>query len=91
MGGQLEGGNSKGQVVPRGVLSERGQFDTAVKAPLIMHKLYEVVCAKVSKQLVTKISEVIAKGQHSTVSEVVRTALSVYLQVFDGEEPAVKE
>lgn len=47
----------------------------------MVHKLYEVVCSKVTKQVVTKINMVIADGTHSSVSDVIRKALALYLDL----------
>lgn len=81
MGARLEGGRDKRQVVPVRVLSKRGEFDTRFEAPVMVHKLYEVVCSKVTKQVVTKINMVIADGTHSSVSDVIRKALALYLEL----------
>ncbi len=83
MGKGLEGQHYQRQVVPVRVLSERSVGSTRFETPVMTHRLYQVVCAKVSKQVITAINERISGGTHNTVSDIVRDALALYLDVHD--------
>ena len=57
MGTRLEGTNYQRQVVPKRVLLERGECDQRFVAPVMVHKLFEVVCSKLTKQQITTVNQ----------------------------------
>lgn len=85
MGKRLEGRNYQRQVVPVRVLRNLCEFSDRFEEPVMQHKLHEVVCAKVSKQMVDTINASIARGDYASVSDVVRSALSKHFALSDTE------
>lgn len=79
MGGRLEGTNYQRQVVPKRVLLERGECDQRFVAPVMVHKLFQVVCCKVTKDVVTRVNASIASGKYASTSDLVRAAIDLLL------------
>jgi len=75
MGKGLEGTNYQRQVVPERVLLERRECDQRFVAPVMVHKLYEVVCSKITKRDVTIINQLIADGKYKSRSSLLRHAI----------------
>ena len=80
MGTRLEGTNYQRQVVPERVLLERSERDQRFVAPVIMHKLYEIVSSKITKQDVTSINRLVFEGKYKSRSELIRAAVQKLLQ-----------
>ena len=80
MGTRLEGTNYQRQVVPKRVLLERGERDQRFVAPVMVHKLYEVVCSKLTKQDITAINQLVFEGKYKSRSELIRAAVQKLLQ-----------
>ena len=80
MGTRLEGTNYQRQVVPKRVLLERGECDQRFVAPVMVHKLYEVVCSKLTKQDITAINQLVFEGKYKSRSELIRAAVQKLLQ-----------
>ena len=80
MGGRLEGTNYQRQVVPKRVLLERGECDQGFVAPIMVHKLYEIVSSKITKQDVTIINRLVFEGKYKSRSELIRAAVQKLLQ-----------
>ena len=80
MGTRLEGTNYQRQVVPERVLLERGERDQRFVAPVMVHKLYEVVCSKLTKQDITAINQLVFEGKYKSRSELIRAAVQKLLQ-----------
>ena len=83
MGTRLEGTNYQRQVVPKRVLLERGECDQRFVAPVMVHKLYEVVCSKLTKQQITTINQLIADGKYKSRSDLMRTAITNLLKTHE--------
>ena len=80
MGTRLEGTDYQGQVVPKRVLLERGERDQRFVAPVMVHKLYEIVSSKITKQDVTIINRLVFEGKYKSRSELIRAAVQKLLQ-----------
>lgn len=80
MGGRLEGTNYQRQVVYKRVLLERGECDRSFVAPIEVHKLYEVVCSKITKRDVTKINQLVADNVYKSRSSLIRQAIEELLK-----------
>ena len=80
MGTRLEGTNYQRQVVPERVLLERGERDQRFVAPVMVHKLYEIVSSKITKQDVTSINRLVFEGKYKSRSELIRAAVQKLLQ-----------
>ena len=80
MGTRLEGTNYQRQVVPERVLLERGERDQRFVAPVMVHKLYEIVSSKITKQDVTIINRLVFEGKYKSRSELIRAAVQKLLQ-----------
>lgn len=83
MGTRLEGTHYQRQVVPKRVLLERGECDQRFVAPVMVHKLYEVVCSKLTKQQITTINQLIADAKYKSRSELMRTAITNLLKTHE--------
>ena len=80
MGTRLEGTNYQRQVVPERVLLERGECDQRFVAPVMVHKLYEIVSSKITKQDVAGINRLVFEGKYKSRSELIRAAVQKLLQ-----------
>jgi len=80
MGKGLEGTNYQRQVVPERVLLERRECDQRFVAPVMVHKLYEVVCSKITKRDVTIINQLIADGKYKSRSSLLRHAIQALIK-----------
>ena len=80
MGGRLEGTNYQRQVVYKRVLLERGECGQRFVAPIEVHKLYEVVCSKITKRDVTKINQLVADNVYQSRSSLIRKAIQELLK-----------
>ena len=83
MGTRLEGTNYQRQVVPKRVLLERGECDQRFVAPVMVHKLFEVVCSKLTKQQITTVNQLIADGRYKSRSDLMRTAITNLLKTHE--------
>ena len=83
MGTRLEGTNYQRQVVPKRVLLERGECDQRFVAPVMVHKLFEVVCSKLTKQQITTVNQLIANGRYKSRSDLMRTAITNLLKTHE--------
>ena len=83
MGTRLEGTNYQRQVVPKRVLLERGECDQRFVAPVMVHKLFEVVCSKLTKQQITTVNQLIADGKYKSRSDLMRTAITNLLKTHE--------
>ena len=83
MGTRLEGTNYQRQVVPKRVLLERGECDQRFVAPVMVHKLFEVVCSKLTKQQITTVNQLIADGRYKSRSDLMRTAITNHLKTHE--------
>ena len=83
MGTRLEGTDYQGQVVPKRVLLERGECDQRFVAPVMVHKLFEVVCSKLTKQQITTVNQLIADGRYKSRSDLMRTAITNLLKTHE--------
>ena len=83
MGTRLEGTNYQRQVVPERVLLERGECDQRFVAPVMVHKLFEVVCSKLTKQQITTVNQLIADGKYKSRSDLMRTAITNLLKTHE--------
>ena len=83
MGTRLEGTNYQRQVVPERVLLERGECDQRFVAPVMVHKLFEVVCSKLTKQQITTVNQLIADGRYKSRSDLMRTAITNLLKTHE--------
>ena len=80
MGTRLEGTNYQRQVVPERVLLERSERDQRFVAPVMVHKLYEIVSSKITKQDVDGINRLVFEGKYKSRSELIRAAVRKLLQ-----------
>ena len=80
MGTRLEGTNYQRQVVPERVLLQPGDSSQRFVAPIMVHKLYEVVCSKLTKQDITAINQLVFEGKYKSRSELIRAAVQKLLQ-----------
>ena len=80
MGTRLEGTDYQRQMVPERVLLERGERDQRFVAPVMVHKLYEVVCSKITKRDVTIINQLIADGKYKSRSSLLRHAIQALIK-----------
>ena len=83
MGTRLEGTNYQRQMVPKRVLLERGECDQRFVAPVMVHKLFEVVCSKLTKQQITTVNQLIADGRYKSRSDLMRTAITNLLKTHE--------
>ena len=83
MGTRLERTNYQRQVVPKRVLLERGECDQRFVAPVMVHKLFEVVCSKLTKQQITTVNQLIADGRYKSRSDLMRTAITNLLKTHE--------
>ena len=80
MGTELEGRHYQRQVVPERVLLQPGDSSQRFVAPIMVHKLYEVVCSKLTKQDITAINQLVFNGKYKSRSELIRAAVQKLLQ-----------
>ena len=80
MGTELEGRHYQRQVVPERVLLQPGDSSQRFVAPIMVHKLYEVVCSKLTKQHITAINQLVFEGKYKSRSELIRAAVQKLLQ-----------
>ena len=80
MGTELEGRHYQRQVVPERVLLQPGDSSQRFVAPVMVHKLYEVVCSKLTKQDITAINQLVFEGKYKSRSELIRAAVQKLLQ-----------
>ena len=83
MGTRLEGTNYQRQVVPKRVLLERGECDQRFVAPVMVHKLFEIVSSKLTKQQITTVNQLIADGRYKSRSDLMRTAITNLLKTHE--------
>ena len=83
MGRGLAGTDYQRQVVPKRVLLERGECDQRFVAPVMVHKLFEVVCSKLTKQQITIVNQLIADGKYKSRSDLMRTAITNLLKTHE--------
>ena len=80
MGTELEGRHYQRQVVPERVLLQPGDSSQRFVAPRMVHKLYEFVCSKLTKQDITAINQLVFEGKYKSRSELIRAAVQKLLQ-----------
>ena len=80
MGKGLERTNYQRQVVPERVLLQPGDSSQRFVAPVMVHKLYEVVCSKITKRDVTIINQLIADGKYKSRSSLLRHAIQALIK-----------
>ena len=80
MGKGLEGTNYQRQMVPERVLLQPGDSSQRFVAPVMVHKLYEVVCSKITKRDVTIINQLIADGKYKSRSSLLRHAIQALIK-----------
>ncbi len=80
MGKGLEGQHYQRQVVPKRVLLEPGDSSQRFVAPVMVHKLYEVVCSKLTKQDITAINKLVFEEVYESRSELIRVAVQKLLE-----------
>ena len=83
MGTRLEGTNYQRQVVPERVLLQPGDSSQRFVAPIMVHKLFEVVCSKLTKQQITTVNQLIADGRYKSRSDLMRTAITNLLKTHE--------
>jgi hypothetical protein len=80
MGKELEGKHYERQVVPKRVLLEPGDSSQRFVAPIMVHKLYEIISSKLTKRDITAINELVFQGVYKSRSELVRIAVQKLLE-----------
>ena len=80
MGEGLEGQHYQRQVVPKRMLLEPGDSNQRFVAPVMVHKLYEVVCSKLTKQDITAINKLVFEEVYESRSELIRVAVQKLLE-----------
>ena len=69
--------------MPERVLLQPGDSSQRFVAPIMVHKLYEVVCSKLTKQQITTINQLIADGRYKSRSDLMRTAITNLLKTHE--------
>jgi len=49
----------------------------------MVHKLFEVVCSKLTKQQITTVNQLIADGKYKSRSDLMRTAITNLLKTHE--------
>ena len=80
MGEGLEGQHYQRQVVPKRMLLEPGDSNQRFVAPVMEHKLYQVVCSKITKRDITAINQLISDGKYKSMSSLIRHAIQALIK-----------
>ncbi len=62
------------------MLLEPGDSNQRFVAPVMVHKLYEVVCSKLTKQDITAINKLVFEEVYGSRSELIRVAVQKLLE-----------